>query len=121
MRDLTDRAVGLRARVASKSDNEGRRRRATKLCIMCQGGRWHGRVGDSRDAAGDARGRLLRRAMVSDHRVSAHDQFRLEENSDEARDHGDLLSEPRRLTRLANGSRSVGCRKGRSYLSLWER
>src|ERR1700693_1362545 len=80
LRDLADRAVGFAREVASRMDNEAEARRATSLLyhiasavvLAWEGGRIHQMRGDAR--------RLLLSRMVIDHRVLAHDPFRLTEN-----------------------------------------
>lgn len=78
---LVNRAVGFAREVASRADNEAEARRATSLLYhvasavsLC----WEaGRIDAMR---GDAR-RLLLARLVIDHRLSAHDPFRLAENA----------------------------------------
>ena len=81
LRGLIDRAVGFAREVASRADNEAEARRATSLLYhvasavsLC----WEsGRIDAMR---GDAR-RLLLSRLVIDHRLAAHDPFRLAENA----------------------------------------
>ena len=81
LRDLTDRALGLAREVAGGIDNEAEARRATSLlyhvasavALAWEGGRIHQMRGDAR--------RLLLSRMVVDHRLPAHDPFRVTENS----------------------------------------
>ncbi|HEY4985590.1 MAG TPA: acyl-CoA dehydrogenase family protein [Bradyrhizobium sp.] len=81
LRGLIDRAIGFAREVASRADNEAEARRATSLLYhvasavsLC----WEaGRIDAMR---GDAR-RLLLSRLVIDHRLAAHDPFRLAENA----------------------------------------
>jgi acyl-CoA dehydrogenase len=81
LRGLVDRAIGFAREVASRADNEAEARRSTSLLYhvasavsLC----WEsGRIDAMR---GDAR-RLLWSRLVIDHRLSAHDPFRLAENA----------------------------------------
>jgi acyl-CoA dehydrogenase len=81
LRGLVDRAIGFAREVASRADNEAEARRATSLLYhvasavsLC----WEsGRIDAMR---GDAR-RLLLSRLVIDHRLPAHDPFRLAENA----------------------------------------
>jgi acyl-CoA dehydrogenase len=102
LRDLTDRAMGFAREVASHADNEAEARRATSLLyhvasavtLAWEGGRIHEMRGDAR--------RLLLSRMVIDHRVTAHDPFRLTETPAQRAITGHLLGEH------AVGMREVG-------------
>jgi acyl-CoA dehydrogenase len=93
LRDLTDRAVGFAREVTDRTDNEAEARRATSLlyhiasavALAWEGGRIHEMRGDAR--------RLLLSRMVIDHRLSAHDPFRLTENAVQREIAGHLLGE----------------------------
>jgi hypothetical protein len=93
LRGLVDRAVGFAREVASRADNEAEARRATSLLYhvasavsLC----WEaGRIDAMR---GDAR-RLLLSRLVIDHRLSAHDPFRLTENATQEAIANHLLGE----------------------------
>jgi alkylation response protein AidB-like acyl-CoA dehydrogenase len=93
LRDLTDRAVGFAREVTDRTDNEAEARRATSLlyhiasavALAWEGGRIHEMRGDAR--------RLLLSRMVIDHRLSAHDPFRLTENQVQREIAGHLLGE----------------------------
>jgi acyl-CoA dehydrogenase len=81
LHELTDRAIGFAREVAGRMDNEAEARRATSLLyhvasavtLAWEGGRIHEMRGDAR--------RLLLSRLVIDHRVAAHDPFRLTENT----------------------------------------
>jgi alkylation response protein AidB-like acyl-CoA dehydrogenase len=93
LRGLVDRAIGFAREVASRADNEAEARRATGLLYhvasavsLC----WEaGRIDAMR---GDAR-RLLLSRLVIDHRLSAHDPFRLTENATQEAIANHLLGE----------------------------
>jgi acyl-CoA dehydrogenase len=93
LRDLTDRAVGFAREVTDRTDNEAEARRATSLlyhiasavALAWEGGRIHEMRGDAR--------RLLLSRMVIDHRLSAHDPFRLTENAVQRAIAGHLLGD----------------------------
>src|SRR4051794_3704759 len=93
LRDLTDRAIGFAREVTDRTDNEAEARRATSLlyhiasavALAWEGGRIHEMRGDAR--------RLLLSRMVIDHRLSAHDPFRLTENAVQREIAGHLLGE----------------------------
>ncbi|WP_454624448.1 acyl-CoA dehydrogenase family protein [Bradyrhizobium cenepequi] len=81
LHELTDRAIGFAREVAGRIDNEAEARRATSLLyhvasavtLAWEGGRIHEMRGDAR--------RLLLSRLAIDHRVAAHDPFRLTENA----------------------------------------
>src|SRR5437588_4830356 len=81
LRELTDRAVGFARAVAANADNEADARRATSLLyhvasavtLAWEAGRIHEMRGDAR--------RLLLSKLVVEHRLPAHDPFRVTENS----------------------------------------
>jgi acyl-CoA dehydrogenase len=78
---LVDRAIGFAREVAARADNEAEARRATSLLyhvtsavvLAWEGHRIHAMRGDAR--------RLLWSRLVVDHRLAAHDPFRLAENA----------------------------------------
>jgi acyl-CoA dehydrogenase len=96
LRSLTDRAVGFAREVAARAENESDARRATSLLyhvasavtLTWEADRIHRTRGDAR--------RLLMSRLVVDHRVSAHDPFRLADATERA------------ITDLLLGEREVG-------------
>jgi acyl-CoA dehydrogenase len=97
LRTLTDSAIGFARRVAGHSENEGEARRATSLLYHAASAvalAWEGsRINEMR---GDAR-RLLLSHLVTEHRLSSGDPFRLADDGKQ-----------RAITDLLLGERVVG-------------
>jgi acyl-CoA dehydrogenase len=97
LRALTDSAIGFARRVAGNSESEGEARRATSLLYHVASAvalAWEGsRINDMR---GDAR-RLLLSHLVTEHRLSSGDPFRLADDGKQ-----------RAITDLLLGERVVG-------------